>query len=264
MNSSKRLIHAILAFFILAVFAAPSYSIGVTGAGAAQLLVRSFEMWDDLGLDFTFGRYENTTPCGIGPTGFPDCVSNGYFHVDTVSNPTFNATGMEAVYFFDGPAFDQSGALIPGTEDDRLKVTAILESFNTNTFPAQNGFRIREVQVEGSSLEFVNGVSFTSLSFSFSQADDQQFGEGLVLFTDPSEPLFNGFFKGVPDPSTSMVDDLFKIHYQQEYEATQFRPLVNVNLPEPEFYPLLLSGIVGLGMMHAITHRRKRNRAAAG
>jgi len=229
----------------------------ITGVGAAAFLVDSFELWDTEGGGYTFGRYESGIPdCEIDPDlgYYIDCGSNGWMLVDS-RLPLLNGTGIVAFSYWEGPAFDGDGNPIPGTEDDKVKVTATIGIASTGLAFPEHSFHILHMLVEGSSLFWENGQPIHSLSWSFTEEDDQQIAEGSLQFTPDGVEGFYGFFSGVSSPSTMLIDDLFQIHYKQTYGFKELRPIINIPVPEPGFAMTLLVGAVAL----VVAGRRRRD-----
>jgi hypothetical protein len=230
----------LVASLLVLAFAGPGLAAPFTGNGAARFHVHNFEMWDDGGFGFTFGRYESgLAGCVLNEaTLLDECNSNGYVHLDRTVEPLPGESGVTAVYWFVGPAYDLNGVAIPGTEDDEVTITAgiaLKGVFDLSNF-GDYDMRIMRLTVEGSSLEFVNGVPINVLTMDFSFDDEQKIGEISPYFTPNGAEFFNGFVTGSSIPHTMMVDTIFGIHYQQDTEGPpNLAPIENIPVPEPGF-----------------------------
>ena len=208
--------------------------------GNGPLHVKAFELFDDSGLGFSTGRYESGLP-DCDTSQFPlQCSMNGYIELDwTAANllPPVSATGLEVVFWMLGPSFDLNGVAIPGTEDDVIVVTlTIVDVKNTPGSLFYKDFVVVGIDIDGTNAQFQNGVPIDHLSISLS--DNQVIGDGWVALG--AEQI--GWMDPVPTPVESLIDPLFGIHYQVEFEPVG-QPMF---LPEPSFAMSIVLGIAGL------------------
>ena len=129
----------------------------------APLHVTEFQFTDASPWGFSTGTYRDDRPSCQNPTAVPatGCAINGFYHWANVAD----LSPEIAQFWLTGPAYDESGAPIFGTFDDRLLITLGMKSTSCIDFICRYGPSEIDVTAEG--VQFSNGVELQSAFYNF-------------------------------------------------------------------------------------------------